>query len=146
MRVNFAYNKVEVHFLIVKNAPTTTSHSTTFPFIRQPVAQIKNKNIQFQVGSVLYKIAKFYKKLPLQPPLSTPTTLHLCPNSKIHSHIFLCLVKYFPKWNDITQYHQKPWSCQISGKRPGCRPGPTPQGLGRGTTHPKVTRHQPSNP
>ena len=31
-------------------------------------------------------------------------------------------------------------------KRPGCRPGPTLLGLGRCTTHPKVTGHQLSNP
>ena len=54
--------------------------------------------IQFQVGSFLYKIAKFSKNItPLQPPpLSTPATWHLGPKSKIHSQHSVCLIKSFP--------------------------------------------------
>ena len=46
----------------------------------------------------------------------------------------------------MTRQHQGPQSCSPSGTGPGYILGPTPQGLGRCTTHPKFTGHQPSTP
>ena len=98
----------------------------------------------FRWGLFKTKLQNSPKNLP--PLLSAPATPHLGPKSKIHLQHSVHLIKFFPKWYDMTQKHQKPQSNHISGKRPGCRPGPTPWGLGRGNTHPKVTRHQPSKP
>ena len=56
--------------------------------------------------------------------------MHTAQNAP-HNHITLC---------DISHH------TSTSGKRTGCRPGPTQGGLGESTTHPKVTADQPSKP
>ena len=82
---------------------------------------------------------------PPTPPLSTPAIPHLGPKSKIHSHIFLpCqilskMVWYNPlasKTIELLDFRQKAW---VQARA-------YPVGTGQGYYHPKVTRHQPSNP
>ena len=146
-----------------KMSPTTTTNSVPAPTPKPtleiiqayflqiiPPGDSKQKKytrllkFNFRWGLFKTKLQNSPKNLP--PLLSAPATPHLGPKSKIHLQHSVHLIKFFPKWYDMTQKHKKPQSNHISGKRPGCRPGPTPWGLGRGNTHPKVTRHQPSKP
>ena len=70
-------------------------------------AQIKKQNthlLKFHFREILfYKYFKILKKNypPLGPPL-TPPTHDVGPQSKICLHNFVCLIKRFPKWYDMT--------------------------------------------
>ena len=58
---------------------------------------------------------------------------------KICSHLFVCLVKCFPKLYVMIWQHQWPWRRQTTRKRTVCRPSPTGWGLDMGTSHPIAT-------
>ena len=106
--------------------------------------------IQFQVGSVLYKIAKFSKNItttPSNPLFQHPQLRIWAPNQKTTFSILFVLSN--PIQNCITQpgsiKNRKVITFQAKGLDAGlglhCRNWA--QVL---PTHPKVTGHQPSNP